>query len=568
MMMYDINKIKDQASLLTLLLVDDDAGARNHMKSFLSLLFKEVYEAENGKEALTIYEEKNVDILITDLLMPVMCGFDLIDAIRKLNSRQKIIIMSAQADKDTIVKAITYSVDGYILKPINEVQMFESIEKTISECLMERENQNYQSSLEEQVKEQVVEIQNYSQQMIDQLEHDTLTGLPNKEKLQLDYSKKSFSWLILCNIDNLEYINIAYGHYEGDLLIKSVAKLLRNLVGENVYRVSGDEFFVTSNLKDKDSVEKLAQEIHDKVYVKRFELTQASVRITFTMGIVPSDDDVLVPYYKAHLAIKQVRQKHKNGIGFYQDDPKLKSYHKEMNQWAYKTKLALEFDLLVPFYQPIINVQTKQIEKYECLARIVEKDSVIMPKKFIESSRIAGMIVDVTQRVILKSFETFAHSDKEFSINITDDDLKEEYLMKFLNKALKKYDIKPQQVVLEVLENVSDYDADHAQVQLQELKSQGYQIAIDDFGAESSNFARLQRLNIDYIKIDGSFIKNINENKNSLNIVKTIIYYSKLSNVKTIAEYVHNKAVYETLVGLGIDYVQGYYLYEPLKDVG
>ncbi len=565
--MFSLNRIKEEFGSLKLLLVDDEKAAREPINQFLSLFFNKVYQAKDGMEALQVYKENPVDIIITDLLMPKMCGFDLINAVRDIRPKQKIIIMSAQTDKDTIVKAITYRVDGYILKPINQTQMFESIEKTVASFLIERENVEYQQRLEAKVKEQVTKIETYSRQMIRQLEQDSLTGLPNKEKLQIDCAQSLPHWMVLINIDNLKYINIAYGMQEGDILLRQVADFLSEIAHNHVYRVNGDEFIITSMHEDKHLIEALAKEIHQKVYSKRFELTQASVRITFTMGIVPVNESENVPYHKAHLAVRQLRTKRKNSMGFYSEDLQLRRYHETMNEWAYKTKLALELDLLVPYFQPIVNAKTNEIEKYECLARIIDRDEVITPAAFVEASRISGMIVDVTQRIIYKAFKIFSQSDKEFSINITDDDLKEEYLIGFLSKLTRKYGISPGQVVLEVLENISEYDASHALEQLEALKSLGYQIAIDDFGAESSNFARLQHLNINYIKIDGSFIKDINSDANSLNIVKTIIFYAKQSGLKTIAEYVHNKDVYETLLQLGVDYLQGYYLYKPLKDV-
>jgi len=559
--MYDTKAIRDVCSNFTVMLVDDEEEARTQVNNILVLFFSCVYVAKDGIEALEIYKEKKPDIIITDLTMPRMCGLELVEAVRTIYQQQKIIVMSAHTEADIIVKAIKSGLDGYILKPIDASQMFDAIKKATFSLKIEKENMSYQKALESRV-----DIQ--AQQLIEQLVHDSLTELPNKDKLNLDFKTKKFNEVILLNIDNLTQINSTYGYTDGDILLKQVADFLKEISADNLYRGNGDEFFIALELSSPDESLALAQSIKEKVYVKRFNLSIASVRITFSIGIVSVDiDDKEIPYAKAQLAITDMRKLHKNIIGHYSKHSQTEKYQQQMHEWAHKAKLALDFDLLIPYYQPIVNVSTGEVEKYECLARILEEDNPISPFYFIEPARIAGMVTSITRRMILKAFSTFSNTTKEFSINITDDDFKEEYLVDYLQQSCKKFSIKPSQVVLEILENISDYDASHAIKQIDKLKEIGFQIAIDDFGAESSNFARVQKLQVDYVKIDGGFIKDIAHDDNSLIIVKTIIYYAKHSNFKTIAEYVHNKETYDIVKELGIDYIQGYYLYEPLKEI-
>ena len=559
--MYDTKKIKQICSNFTVLLVDDEETARDHVYEILTLFFLEVLVAKDGQEALEIYEAKKPDLIITDLTMPRMCGLELVDAVRKINHLQKIIVMSAHTETDIIVKAIKSGLDGYILKPIEANQIFEAIEKAAVYLQMQKENKNYQKALESRVNEQ-------EKQIIEQLELDYITGFKNKEKLQIDFLTSDFTEIILLNIDNFSQINGTYGYDIGDKLLKYIAEFLFSIVGDKLYRGNGDEFFIALQDTSPEQSLIIAEEIKEKVYNKRFDINAGSVRITFSMGIVsvdPKDKDI--PYSKAQLALSDVRALHKNAIGRYDKNSQTENYQQKMHEWAHKAKLALDFDLLIPYYQPIINIKTGKTEKYECLARIIEQENPISPYFFIEPARIAGMVTDITRRMILKAFETFSNSTKEFSINITDDDLKEEYLIEYLEEQCKVYDIKPVQVILEVLENISDYDAGHAINQIDKLKNKGFQIAIDDFGAESSNFARAQKLDVDYLKIDGAFIKDIRYNQNSMIIVKTIVYYAKHSNLKTVAEYVHDEETYQIVKNLGIDYVQGYYFSEPLKEI-
>ena len=561
--MYDVKSLKVICSELTILLVDDEEAARTQVYNILLLLFKKVLVAVNGEEALQIYKEQNVDIIITDLTMPKMDGFGLIEAIRSIRSRQKIIIMSAHTETDIIVKSIKSGVDGYILKPIEATQMFEAIEKSVHFLNLEKENKSYQDDLENKINKQ-------AQLLVKQFETDSLTGLPNKEKLCLDFTNKEnkFNEVILLNIDNFAQINATYGHSDGDRALSEISLFLKEIVKEHLYRGNGDEFIILLESSTPAESLALANRIKEKIYTKRFTITATAIRITFTMGIVTiTEDEKELPYAKAQLALSDIRRLHKNSIGHYEKSSQTQEYQQEMHEWAYKVKLALDFDLLVPYYQPIVNVKTGEIEKYECLARIVEEGNPISPFRFIEPARIAGMVTDITRRMIIKSFATFSNSNMEFSINITDDDFKEDYLIEYLEENCQIYNIKPTQVILEVLENISDYDATHAISQMDRLKSIGYSISIDDFGAESSNFARVQKLQVDYIKIDGAFVKDIAQNQNSLIITKTIIFYAKNMGIKTVAEFVHDEETYEIVKELDVDYVQGYYLSEPLKEV-
>ncbi|MEA1956287.1 MAG: EAL domain-containing protein [Campylobacterota bacterium] len=559
--MYDTTNLKEISANFTILIAEDDEPTRGQIQGILELFFSDVYIAKNGVEAFEIYKEKKPDIIMTDLTMPRMCGIELTKSVRELHPNQKIIVMSAHTETDIIVNAIRSNIDGYVLKPLNAMQMFEALEKTAVSLKMEKENISYQKNLELRVEKQ-------AQELIKRLEYDSLTNLPNKIKLQLDFNQNRCSEFILLNIDNFSQINSAYGHEDGDILLQKVATFLQFNIDETIYRGNGDEFLISLKSATPDEALELAQTIKDKIYTEHFSITQTSVRLTFSIAIVSvNEDDDDIPYSKAQLAIMDMRKLHKNIIGRYEEQSQTKIYNKQMNEWANKVKLALDDGSLLPYYQPIVNLSTNEVEKYECLARIIEQDNPISPFYFIEPARIAGMVTDITREMIQKAFTTFSNSDKEFSINITDDDFKEEYLINYLQDNCKKFNIKPSQVVLEVLENISNYDASHAIKQIDTLKEIGFQIAIDDFRAESSNFARVQKLKIDYIKIDGAFIKDIATNKNSLIITKTIVFYAKNCGIKTIAEFVHNKETYEIVKELGIDYAQGFYLAEPLKDI-
>jgi EAL domain-containing protein (putative c-di-GMP-specific phosphodiesterase class I) len=169
--------------------------------------------------------------------------------------------------------------------------------------------------------------------------------------------------------------------------------------------------------------------------------------------------------------------------------------------------------------------------------------------------------------MIEKSFDYFKDRTESFSINISEYDLNDGYLGDFLKRAVETSGIDPSRVVLEVLEGISAHGAEKSLDQLMAFKELGFGLAIDDFGAQNSNFERVHRLQVDYIKIDGSFIKQIHEDSNSFCVAKTIADFSKSIGAEVIAEYVHNESVQEKILELGIDYSQGYYFSQPIPGI-
>ena len=169
--------------------------------------------------------------------------------------------------------------------------------------------------------------------------------------------------------------------------------------------------------------------------------------------------------------------------------------------------------------------------------------------------------------IIEKSFKYFNNRDISFSINITEIDLKENYLLDIFKEFFKIYNIKASNVILEILEDISVFSSPETIKQINKLKDIGILIALDDFGAEKANFSRILDLNVDFIKIDELFIKNIATNKKSLIITKAIVDMAKEFNIKTIAEYVHNRETFEIVKDLGVDFSQGYYFSKPKPNI-
>ncbi|MCF6172837.1 MAG: EAL domain-containing protein [Campylobacteraceae bacterium] len=224
---------------------------------------------------------------------------------------------------------------------------------------------------------------------------------------------------------------------------------------------------------------------------------------------------------------------------------------------------AIEEDGIVPYFQPIYNLHTQKIEKYECLVRIVQKDgNIILPYEFLDIAIKSKQYFNITRNMITKSLELFKDKEYECSINLAVDDILNADIVAFIKQSIKNFP-NPEKIVFEILEYDEIKNYDEIKKFIEQIHALGCKFAIDDFGSGYSNFTHIYELNIDFIKIDASLIKNIYNDKKSQIITKAIIDFASSLNIITIAEFVEDKKSLELLRKLGVDFIQGYYIGKP-----
>ena len=393
--------------------------------------------------------------------------------------------------------------------------------------------------------------------------HDTLTKLYNKTYLEkrLDQSDKK-STLLLLNIDNFSYLNTTYGFEFGDKLLVEISNILLDNFGtEYVFRINSDEFAIVydCNINIKEKI----KDIQSYFYSNRIDVNDINLKLSFTYGAATSGDDLL---RDATLAIKRAKNIGKNTYHIYDQNSDQITYE-DREKFVNSNNLlhyALDEDRIIPYFQGIINNHTAKIDKFEALVRIKKQDGTIASAyEFLEAAKLSGLLPEITKIMIDKTFKCMKDNDFTFSINITEDDLTKDYLYRYLEKKSKQYEIDPSRVTLEILEGVSSNSKSNSVTQLIELRKAGYVIAIDDFGAEYSNFERILDLDVGLLKIDAKYIKDIDFNKKSYEVVKAISFFAKNANIPTVAEFVHSKDVQKIVKKLGIDFSQGFYFSEP-----
>ena len=219
---------------------------------------------------------------------------------------------------------------------------------------------------------------------------------------------------------------------------------------------------------------------------------------------------------------------------------------------------------IVSLFQPIINNKTKNVEKYESLVRLIDENGkVISPFYFLDTAKKGQYYSQITSIVLDNSFLTLNNTDADISINLSILDIEKKATREKIYSLLEKHNKHLHRLVFELLEDEAVKDFDLVKSFIHNVKTMGVKIAIDDFGVGYSNFERLLEYQPDILKIDGSLIKNIDNNSLSFNIVETIVAFAKKEKILTVAEYVENEDIFNILNDLGIDYSQGYYFGKP-----
>uniref|UniRef100_UPI0040471AF6 EAL domain-containing protein n=1 Tax=Aliarcobacter sp. TaxID=2321116 RepID=UPI0040471AF6 len=389
--------------------------------------------------------------------------------------------------------------------------------------------------------------------------YDQLTSLPNRQKMLLDISKKNPTACVIFNIDEFKEVNDFFGTESGDKILQDIASWFSKSDFET-YRIDGDEFAI---LYYEDlSIEVLKHNVEDILSLfeeEPFYIEEERVHIRLSAGIAKVKHSLLT---KADIAVHYAKEQ-KIKISIYEENAKIEQKYKQNIAMATSIREALIDNRIICHYQPIIDVKTNKIVKYETLVRMIDKNNqLIPPLEFLNIAKKTKLYSHITIEVIHQACNIFKNRDESFSINLSIDDIKNANTVQEIIKTIIKTKT-ASKIVFEILESEGIENYEEVTNFITQIKALGARIAIDDFGTGYSNFEHILKLNIDYIKIDGSLIKNINEDNKHKIIVETIVDFAKKVGSKTIAEFVCEEAIYNCMKEIGVDFAQGFYTGKP-----
>jgi diguanylate cyclase (GGDEF)-like protein len=554
-----LQRLRALASNISLLYVEDDDEIRLRYAKFLSHFFSDITLAKDGLEGLELSKKRRYDLIISDIVMPKMSGLEMIAQIKKENPSQVVIFISAYNDAAMLESAIGIGVDGYLFKPLRKDKSIELLCKTVNSIGMSKQSMNYKATLESLVEQKTQElVQTYS--------IDKITQLYSMNRLQQDIETHASYSIAICKIQGFKVINDIYGYEAGDALLLQTAQILKKSFAQELegihyflYRVSGTHFVVladTSSLKLYAAMQKSVE------FFEASEIIIEGETLFVEMNAAVVDERCETSLSNADKALREA-QSQKSVILFSRNTQEEENRKNKIKCKEHLSQ-AIDHHRIVPYYQPIVSNKTNEVVKFEALARMVLPDGeVVSPARFLPTAKESKLYHNITYAIIEQAFHDFERLPYSLSLNLSMIDIHNKKTKNFIFDALKKFP-QPERIVFEILETEEILSYNELQKFIANVQALGAKVAIDDFGSGYSNFTHLLKLNVDYVKIDGSLISELCTSFASKTIVEMLSKFASEMGIKTIAEFVSSQEISNLVISLKLDESQGYLFAEPL----
>lgn len=436
--------------------------------------------------------------------------------------------------------------------------------------------------------EDITEKKETSEKIVYLTHYDPVTGLLNRSRfiellsarLGAEVAKGA---LLLLDIDHFKFISDSFGHGMGDEFLRRAASLLqlstryfasrfrKNGRGEILLsRLSGDEFAVF--LPGACRIEAVEVAEHVRKSFEGFYQPDMHCHMTVSIGMAlypehaNSTTDVLT---KADAAMYRAKEKGRNRFHLYSpEEREIEQMHMRL-KWKDRILSAIREDRFEPWYQPIMDLSGNRVTHFEALARMRETDgSIVLPGPFIDIAERFGLVGAISRAVFTKAFDAqfalqHAKHPVKLCLNVSGKELGDREFLYFLRSAIFERGLDTANIVFEITETASIHDLDKAMSFIATLKQMGCQFSLDDFGIGFTSFLYLREMEVDYIKIAGSFIKSLDKNLNDQLFVKAITEVARGMEIKTVAEFVETEEIMGHLRKYGVDYAQGYLIGRP-----
>ncbi|MDH3337821.1 MAG: EAL domain-containing protein [Gammaproteobacteria bacterium] len=418
-----------------------------------------------------------------------------------------------------------------------------------------------------------------------QASHDSLTDLINRREFEnrlitaLDNIRgkpENAHALLYLDLDQFKVVNDTFGHPAGDALLRQLSDIVHaNIRSTDVLaRLGGDEFGILLERCDEQRAIAVAEAIRSAVEGYRFEWQDSFTTIRCSIGVVmvTSDNaDVAGLMSSADVACYSAKDMGRNQVHLYRDsDASMR--HEEM-KWVSRISSAVEEDRLELFFQPIIGIgkgKGKSRGHYELLLRMRDEGGeLVSPNQFIPAAERYNLMSTLDRWVIREALSKLAdrNTDGEarytLAINLSGTSLSEDRFLEYVIKELEAQQLPPGAICFEITETAAISNLSRVIHFMQALKKLGCKFSLDDFGSGLSSFTYLKNLPVDYLKIDGHFIRNVVDDSVDESMVKAISQVGHAMGIETIAERVETKQVLDKLGALGIEFAQGYYIARP-----
>jgi diguanylate cyclase (GGDEF)-like protein/PAS domain S-box-containing protein len=430
----------------------------------------------------------------------------------------------------------------------------------------------------------LTELRGMEREMTYLASYDPLTGLLNRREFEkrleraLALYREPGTPHTLCylDLDEFKVINDTCGHVAGDEMLKQIGALLQWKApdGVTLARLGGDEFGVLIEGRPLAEARALARELLREILAFRFSWHDRTFAAGVSMGLVPFDadtGDLAALLSAADAACYVAKESGRNRIHEYRPhDRALAERYGEM-QWIHRIGKALEDERFRLYYQPIRALGGGAREPLaEVFIRLLdERGELVAPSAFIPAAERYHMIPAIDRWVVSQTLQTVRRradlpAELAFTINLSGQSLGEEAFQHFVIDALRSSEIEPRRICFEITETAAIANLGRAMSFIAVLRRMGCRFVLDDFGSGFSSFGYLKNLPVDFLKIDGEFVRGVASDPINRSLVQAINQVGHVLGVRTIAESVEDEATLRELVALGVDYAQGYWISQPL----
>ena len=534
----------------------------------------QLHYAASGKTAIASLENCQPDLILLDVMMPEMDGIETCKRIKMMPkwSAVPIIMVTALTSKNDLAKCLETGADDFISKPVSRLELISRVRSMLRIYDQYKQLANFNAKLESMVQQRTSQLQSM-------LLEDSLTKLPSRvlllqvltERLQAENSSLA---LIYLDCDQFKLVNGSFGHAVGNQLLVAIANRLQQHLrsGDLLARMGEDEFcFLVDHVENESDVTAFREEIINS-FSKPFLVSNCEIYISVCMGIALSKN--------SNCQAEELLQDADTAM--YQAKLRGKDSHQVFDRQMHNlmlNRLTLENDLtrgleqqeFILYYQPIIDLGTEKLAGFEALIRWQHPDrGMVSPAEFIPSMETTGLIVPVGMVVFqqaceqLRIWQQQGWTDITVSVNLSVRQFSCPTLLADIDRILAETQVDPTKLKLEITESAIMDNAESAIAITKELRSRQIQISIDDFGTGYSSLGYLHRFPVDNLKIDRSFVIQIQSESLNYHVIDTIISLSNQLKLDVIAEGIETEEQLKWLQKMGCKYGQGYLFNKPL----
>ncbi|MBF0427642.1 MAG: EAL domain-containing protein [Magnetococcales bacterium] len=565
---------------MTILIVDD---APDNIRMLANILIQDhhVIFATSGQQAMESAVANRPDLILLDVMMPEIDGFFVCSWLRENEKTCDIpvIMITAMNDSSAETRGFAAGAVDFLTKPVNPPV----VRARVTAHLVLKKQRDELVRLNEQLQEEIMECTRLEEKLREQAEFDELTGLPNRKLfndrlhqaiLMGERKQRNFA-LMFVDLDRFKWVNDTLGHDAGDTLLIEVARRIKGVVrkSDTVARLGGDEFTVILlDILHESMAELVARKILEELCTP-FLLKGEEVVISGSVGVslFPADGSNAQELVKnADSAMYQAKHSGRNTFRFFSDEIDSKA-HQRMKLEG-EMRLAIQKEEFFLDYQPKIRLSTGRMTGVEALVRWNHpKEGVLSPNQFIPLAEGSGLILLMGAWVLRTAcrdamcWANEGFADLKLSVNLSALQFREgEKLLQMVEETLQETGFPAGNLELEITESMMIGNMEQVSITLQKLRGMGVNISMDDFGTGYSSLALLKDLPIQVIKIDRSFVRDLEKDDKSADFTSAIISMAKQLGLKVVVEGVETAAQLQILREQGGDEIQGFFFSPPL----